>query len=270
MEFITAIIQHGFLQNALVAGLLASVTCGIIGPFVLLKRITFIAGGIAHAVFGGVGLAYFLGYDPFLGAVAAAILSAVIIGFTALKAQENEDTMIGALWAIGMATGVICISLTPGYAVDLLTFLFGNILLVSQSDLVWLFGIFILIVLAVFFFYRQFVAIAFDEEYARLRKIPTKTLYILLLALVALTVVVLLRVVGIVLVIALITLPSAIANLFSKKLPQMILLASLLGFLFVNLGIYLSFSSNLPAGATIIVVAGISYILTIGFKKIFN
>ena len=168
-DFLVTICQHAFMQNAFYAGLLASVACGMAGTYVVVKRISYISGGIAHAVLGGMGIAYYLGLNPLLGAVVFALCSAVLLGLVSIKAKQHEDTIIGALWAVGMAIGVIFISITPGYKVDLTSFLFGNILLVSTKDLAILCGLDLLILLLVLVFYRQFQAICFDEDYARLR-----------------------------------------------------------------------------------------------------
>lgn len=267
-EFFSALLNHAFIQNAVAAGILASLACGITGTYVVIKRITFISGGIAHAVLGGMGIAYYLGANPLTGAIVFAIFSAVLLGLVSLKAKQHEDTIIGALWAIGMAVGIVFIFLTPGYNVDLMSFLFGNILMVSGSHLWILLGMDILIFLVVFLFYRQFLAVCFDEEYALLRGVPVQLLYILLLCLIALTVVILIQVVGLILVIALLTLPAAISGLFARNMGQMMTVASLLGLVFTLLGLIISYHNNLPSGATIIIVAGFGYLLALGVNKL--
>lgn len=266
-DFLVTICQHAFMQNAFYAGLLASVACGMAGTYVVVKRISYISGGIAHAVLGGMGIAYYLGLNPLLGAVVFALCSAVLLGLVSIKAKQHEDTIIGALWAVGMAIGVIFISITPGYRVDLTSFLFGNILLVSTKDLAILCGLDLLILLLVLVFYRQFQAICFDEDYARLRGIPVEVLYILLLCLIALTVVILIQIVGLILVIALLTLPASIAGLGSKKLGSMMALAFLCSLFFTVSGLILAYLKNLPAGAMIIILAGIGYLLALGLKR---
>ncbi|NEV63416.1 metal ABC transporter permease [Thiorhodococcus minor] len=259
-EFLAALGEYGFLQSALIAGLLASVGCGVIGTFVVVKRIAFMAGGIAHSVLGGMGAALYFGLDPFAGALAAAIASALLIGTVRLAWKTQEDTMIGALWAIGMAVGVLFIAKTPGYASDLMSFLFGNILLVPTEELWLMAGLDLLLVAAVTLFYRQFLAISFDEELARLRGVPVAFFYLLLLCLVAITVVLLIQVVGLILVIALLTLPAAIAGHYVHSLGAMMLIATLLGALFTSLGLALSFGPDLPAGPTMILLAGGVYV----------
>ena len=211
VEFLQALAAHPFLQTALAAGLLASIGCGVAGAFVVVKRLAFLAGGIAHSVLGGMGAAIYYGLDPLAGALIAAVISALLIGWVRLAWRTQEDTLIGALWAIGMAVGILYISKTPGYATDLMSYLFGNILLVPARDLWFMAGLDLLLLVTVALFYRQFLAVSFDEEFARLRGVPVAFFYLLLLVLVAVTVVLLIQVVGLILVIALLTLPAAVA-----------------------------------------------------------
>lgn len=268
IEFILALSKYSFIQNAVIAGVLSSLACGITGTYVVVKRITFISGGIAHAVLGGMGVAYYLGVDPLVGAVITALLSAVLLGLVNLKAKQHEDTVIGALWAVGMAVGIIFMSLTPGYNVDLMSFLFGNILMVTRPALRVLLLLDLIILLIVAIFYRQFLLVCFDEEYARLRGLPVDFLYILLLCLIALTVVILIKVVGLILVIALLTLPAAVSGLFTRSLRQMMGGAIVLGLLFTLVGLIISYNLNLPSGAMIIIVAGSSYLCALGLHKL--
>jgi len=261
-EFLRALVSQGFLQYAFAAGLLASLGCGVMGTFVVVRRIAFLAGGIAHAVLGGRGLALYLGAPPLAGAVAAALVAALIIGLVSLRAREQEDTLIGAIWAVGMAMGVLFISRTPGYNSELMSYLFGNILMVSSGDL-WLMGILDLILLLIVgLFFRQLQAVTFDEEFPRLRGLPSELLYLLLISLAALTVVLLIRVVGLILVIALLTLPAAVAGQWTGSLHRMMGLATLLGALMTTGGLALSYGPDLPAGATIILLAGGVFILS--------
>lgn len=271
IEFFQALGQHRFLQDALAAGMLSSVACGVIGAYVVVRRISYIAGGVAHCVLGGIGAAQYLrvvgGWawlHPLYGAIAAALLSAIIIGLVSLRARQREDTVISALYAIGMATGVLFISITPGYASDLQSWLFGNILMVAERE-VWLIGGLDALVVAVgLLFYNQFLAVCFDEEFARLRGVPVELFYLLLLCLTALTVVVLSSVVGIILVIALLTLPVAIAGHFCRTLWQIMVAAALLSAAFTTAGLAVSYGPNLPAGPTMIVLAGAAYLLVTG------
>lgn len=265
MDFFDAVASQEFLRYALVAGILASIGCGVIGSFVVVKRIGYLAGGIAHAVLGGMGIAYFLGRDPILGALVAALIAAVIVGWISRQGQQHVDTIISALWAVGMAIGILFISKTPGYNVDLLSFLFGNILMVAPSDL-WLIGMLdVIVVAAVFLFYRQFLAVTFDEEFALLRGVPVGFFDLLLLAMVAITVVTVIRVVGLILVIALLTLPAAIAGQYVGSVGRIMALATLLGAAFTVGGLALSYGPDLPAGPTIIVLAGLVYLVSTAF-----
>ena len=267
-EFLDAAAHYSFMQHALLAGLLAAVACGIVGTYVVVRRITYIAGGIAHCVLGGIGAALYLqrvcGWTfirPLHGAVVAALLAAMIIGLVSLRAKQREDTVIGALWAVGMAAGVLFIARTPGYSQDLMSYLFGNILMVTAGDL-WLIAILDVLVVAVaLLFYNQFQAICFDEEFARVRGIRVEFYYLLLLALTALTVVLLVSVVGIVMVIALLTLPVAVAGYFARRLWQMMVLAIGFSILFTTAGLAVSYKPDLPAGATVIILAGAVYLL---------
>jgi zinc transport system permease protein len=261
-EFLAALSQQPFLQGALLAGLLASLGCGVVGTFVVVKRIAFLAGGIAHSVLGGMGAAIYYGFDPLVGALASAVLAALLIGTVRLHWKAQEDTLIGALWAIGMATGILFIAKTPGYAVDLMSYLFGNILLVPPRELWFMAGLDLLLLLVVGLFYQQLLAVCFDEEFARLRGVPVALFYLLLLCLVAVTVVLLIQVVGLILVIALLTLPAAIATHYVHSLGRMMLMATLLGAVFSSSGLALSYAPDLPPGPTIILLAGGAYVLS--------
>jgi len=249
-----------------IIGLLASVACGVMGTYVVVKRIVFISGGISHAVLGGMGIAYYYGYHPIHGAVVSAIVAAVIIGLVSLRYHQHEDTIIGALWAIGMAVGILFIYKTPGYSIDLMSYLFGNILMVKRESVYLLAALDALIIVLVFLFYKRFLAVCFDEEYCELQGIGVVTTYLLLLCLIALTVVILIQVVGIILVIALLTLPAATARYYARSLVQMMILASLLGAVFTTSGLIVSYQPDLPAGATIILIAGLAYLLATVFK----
>ncbi len=261
-EFFTALTQHGFLQSAVVAGLLASIGCGVMGTYVVVKRIAFLAGGIAHSVLGGMGAAVYYGFDPLAGALIAAIISALLIGSVRLQWQAQEDTLIGALWAIGMAVGILFIAKTPGYQTDLMSYLFGNILLVPEKSLWFMAALDALLLIIVGTYHRQFLAVVFDEEFARLRGIPVTFFYLLLLVMVAITVVLLIQVVGLILVLALLTLPAAIAGHYVHSLGRMMLLATLLGSAISLSGLALSYEPDLPAGPTIVLLAGAVYVIS--------
>ena len=252
---------YEFLRNAVLASLLASVAGGIIGSYVVVKKIGFISGGIAHTAFGGIGLGYYLGINPLFGVIPFSLGAAIAIGLLSRKAKVAEDTAIGAFWAVGMAVGVILIGLTPGYAPNLFSYLFGNILTVSVADL-WMIAVLdILIAALTWLFSKEFLALSFDEEYAEVSGVKTTRFYLLLLCLIALTVVILVRVAGIVLVIALLTIPAAIARVFSSTLRGMMGLATVLSALFCLGGLWLSWQLDLASGATIIVFAGTVFLL---------
>ncbi len=265
-EFVHALQNQAFMQNALIIGLLASVACGVMGSYVVVRRIVFISGGISHTVLGGMGIAYYYSFNPIHGAVVSALAAALVIGFVSLRYHQHEDTLIGALWAVGMAVGILFIYKTPGYNVDLMSYLFGNILMVERQSIGLLVWLDVLIVFMVLLFYKRFLAVCFDEQYSQLQGVGVVATYLLLLCLIALTVVILVQVVGIILVIALLSLPAATARYYTRSLAQMMLLASLLGAVFTTLGLIVSYEADLPAGATIIVIAGSAYILSTAFK----
>ena len=269
-EFFNALATNVLLQHALLAGIIASVACGVVGSYVVARRITYIAGGIAHCTLGGMGIAQYLhavyGWQhvrPLHGAVASALLAAMIIGWVSLRARQREDTVISALWAIGMAVGVLFIAATPGYQQDLMSYLFGNILLVSRENLMLIVGLDVVVVGLGLLFYNKFLAVCFDEEFARLRGVAVEFYYLLLLCLTALTVVVLVTVVGMVLVIALLTLPVAVAAHFVSRLWQVMLLSAVLSAALTTAGLAVSYAPEMPPGATTIALAGGLYLLVI-------
>jgi len=267
MEFFASLFTVSFLRNALFAGLMASIVCGVIGSLVVVKRISFVSGAIAHSVLGGIGIAYFFNFSPIIGAFSFAIFSAILISIIKQRKNQNEDTVLSAFWAVGMAIGIIFMSMTPGYNSNLMSYLFGNILLVTNADLWSLLTLLLVIISTVIVFYRQFIAMIFDEEFARLKNIKVNFLYTLLLILISLSVVILIRVVGIILVIALLTLPAAISRLFNRSIGGMMFWASIFGFIFTLLGLWLSYLLNLPTGSVIIVLAGFTYIISTFVKK---
>lgn len=268
--FFGTLAREAFLQHALIGGLLASLGCGVVGTYVVAKRISFVAGGVAHSVLGGMGIAYFLGASPLAGALAAALVAALIIGWVNLRWHQNEDTIIAALWAVGMAVGVLFISRTPGYNADLMSYLFGNILMVSRADLYVMAALDAVAILIVMLFSKQFLAVSFDPEFARVRGVRVEFFHLLLLCLVALTVVVLIQVVGLILVLALLTLPAAIAAQYRARLVPIMALAIVLGMAFTGGGLALSYAPDLPAGATIILLAGTTYLFSLGARRLLS
>ncbi len=236
-------LQFEFMRNALWAGLLASVACGIIGTLVVVNRIVFISGGIAHAAYGGVGIAFFLGISPTFSAAVFSLVIAAVMATVTLRNKQRADTIIGVLWALGMAVGIILIDLTSGYRVDVMSYLFGSILAA--------------------FFYNGFLAMSFDEEFAQTMGVPVKTLYFILLGLMALSVVMVIRVVGLILVIALLTIPPYIAEKFSVSLAWMMVFSTILSCIFSFTGLWLSYAFNLTSGATVILVASLFFFVSL-------
>jgi len=267
-DFFTALTQHAFLQTAVATALLASIGCGVMGTYVVVKRIAFLAGGIAHSVLGGMGAAVYFGFEPLHGALPAAVAAALLIGWVRLYWRAQEDTLISALWAIGMAIGVLFIAKAPGYQADLMSYLFGNILLVPEESLWFMVALDVLLLGIVAAYHRQFQAVVFDEEFARLRGVPVGFFYLLLLVLVAVTVVLLIQVVGLILVLALLTLPAAVAGHYVHSLGRMMLIATLLGALLGVSGLALSYGPDLPAGPIIILLAGGVYVLSAVFTQV--
>jgi len=262
------VLQYEFMQNALIAGLLAAIACGIVGVYVVVKRLVFISGGIAHASFGGIGLGYLLGINPVLGAMFFAIASALGMGLVTKRTKLSEDTAIGIMWATGMALGIIFIGLAPGYTPDLFSYLFGSILTVPAFDLILMLILDVIIIAIVLLLYKEFLLLSFDEEFSTVAGVPTQRLYLLLLCLIALTVVVLIRVVGIILVIALLTIPAALARQFTHSLKKMMLFSILAGAVFTFSGLWLSYLLDLASGATIVLVAGIVLFISFGISRL--
>ena len=261
-------LRFTFMRNALMAGVLVSIACGIIGTFVVIKRIVFISGGIAHAAYGGIGLGYFLKLNPVLGAVVFSVAAALGMGAVQRKTRQRADTIIGVMWAIGMATGIIFVDLTEGYKADLMSYLFGSILAVPSSDLLIMLLLDLVIVALVVLFYKELLAVSFDETFATVENVPVDAIYLILMCLIGLTVVMMMRVVGLIMVIALLTMPAAISGQFVKHMKTMMALASILGVVFTTTGLWLSYLLNLTSGATIILVSGAAYLLSLAVKPL--
>ena len=252
----SGILSYEFMQNAVLVGIMASVICGLIGPFIVARRMVFISGGLSHAAFGGLGLAYWLGVRPLIGATAFVLASAVLIARLEEKKMRQNDLFIGILWAVGVAIGIVFIHMTPGYAPDLMAFLFGNILTVPRTDVMITLLLFLAVTAAVLVFYKGFVAIALDEEYARARRLPVASLKMGLMILTALSIVTLIQAVGILLVIALLTIPVAVASELSLNFRRLLLLPICCGIVICLSGLSLPYFFELPSGATIILVGG--------------
>ncbi|NMC16559.1 MAG: metal ABC transporter permease [Chloroflexi bacterium] len=268
INFLQEVLSYEFMRNALLAGVIVSAACGVIGTLVVLNRIVFISGGIAHAAYGGVGIAYLLGLNPVWGAVGFSLLSSLAMGHVHRKEKSRSDTIIGVMWALGMALGIIFVSLSPGYKADLMSYLFGSILAVSTADL-WLMLVIAVVVLAfVLVFYRLLLAISFDESFSTVRNVPVGLLSMAMIVLIGLTVVISMRVVGLILVIALLTIPPAIANLYVREMRGIMLFSIGLSLLFTISGLLISYALNLPSGAVIILVASLAYAVAAAFRQI--
>jgi len=255
-------LQFEFMRNALLAGILVSISCGIIGTLVVVNRIVFISGGIAHAAYGGIGLAIYTGISPTLGAAFFSVMVSLVMGAVSLRSKHRADTVIGVLWAVGMALGIILIGLKPGYNVDLMSYLFGSILAVSKSDIWFMIPLDLVIALAVAVFYKEFIAMSYDEEFAFVVGIPVRLLYLVLLCMTALSIVMIIRIVGLILVIALLTIPPYIAEKYTTSLARMMALASVFGILFTLAGLWVSYRYDLASGATIIMVAAVAFFIS--------
>ncbi len=262
--------EYEFIQNALVAGILVSITTGIIGSLIVTNRIVFLAGGIAHTAYGGIGLAIYFGFSVFLGATLFAIASALLLAYLTYENKDRSDTIIGLIWAFGMALGVILVDMTPGYNVDLMSYLFGSILAVSSADTLYMGFVLLLVVASVLLFYKQFLAISYDSVFAALRGVNVKFFYAFLLVLSALSIVISIRVVGLILVIALLTIPVYIAEKVSNSLLSMMFVSSAVSVFFTLIGLYISYSYNLTSGATIILVASAGLVVFNSLHKIYT
>ncbi len=264
--FFQDLLRYPFLQYALVAALLSSVAAGVTGSLTVVRRSTYIAGAISHCVLGGLGAARYFQIvhglswlQPMAGAIIAALLAALIIAWVTVSARERIDSVLSLVWALGMAAGISFIMKTPGYSQDLMSYLFGSILMVSPFDLMMMAILDLLIVAAAALFYQPILSACFSEEAARVRGTPVTLVIYVLTIVTALTVVLLTQVVGIVLVIALLSIPAATASRFSSSLLSMMVRATLLALLFMVLGLAVSYAPRLPAGATIIQVAALGY-----------
>lgn len=274
MTFFEAFLQTPVLQMAVLAAIGASFASGMIGSYVVVKRIVSISGSIAHSVLSGIGAALWLQRNhgqewisPLYGALVAAILSALIIGYVHLHYREREDAIIAMIWSVGMATGVVFTSQIPGFNVELMNFLLGNVLWVSPVDLIVLGALDCVILTIVLLFHKRFLALCFDEKQAELQGIRTGALYLLLLVLISLTVVVLIHIVGIILVLSMLALPASIAGSFTHRLSRMMVIAIFLNIAFSLGGLAISYRLDWPAGATIALFSGLIYTLSLRFKK---
>jgi len=269
MSNLIELFAYDFFVKAFLAAVFASISCGIIGGYIVSRRIVFVSGGITHASFGGIGLAFLLGFNPLLGAVLFAVMSALGIQFFTKVAHVREDSSIAIWWSLGMALGIIFVFLTPGYTPNLMSYLFGNILTVTISELIWMFILNVVIILFFGFYFRKILYIAFDEEFARAAGLPVSLFNYLTITLIALTVVLNIRVVGIILILSLLTIPQATANLFTKDFRKMLILSSVFAFIGTISGLFFSYYLDIPSGATIIFTLVIIFALLRLYKHFF-
>ena len=248
-------LSYEFFQNALLAGLLLSIISGVIGSLIVVNRITFLAGGIAHSSYGGIGIAIYLGLPVLFGATVFAVISAIIVAIITLNNRNKADSIIGIMWAAGMAIGIIFVDLTPGYNVDLMSYLFGSILAVSYNDILYMFVLDVLLISLVLYFYKEILADSYDAQFTSLRRISVKFFYTLILVMAALCIVAAIRVVGLILVIALLTIPTYISLMYVNNLSKMMFLSSFFAALFTIIGLLLSYYYDISSGASIILVS---------------
>jgi zinc transport system permease protein len=257
MSELSAALSYDFVVNAVVVGVLASVLCGVIGSFVVVKRLVFVSGGISHAAFGGIGVGYYLGVPPMIGAMVAAAISAALLGLVGSERFHAHDALIGALWSVGMAIGIVFIQLTPGYAPDLMGYLFGDILSVSDGDVAAAGAVVCVVLGCVALFFKELVAVSFDEHFAAVQGVNVRALFVFLMLLIALSIVFLIQVVGIILVIALLSIPPLMARRVARSFTGLLWGSVASGLLMTLLGLALSYRYDLPSGATIILVGAV-------------
>jgi len=248
-------LEFEFMQHAIIAGILVSIISGIIGSLIVVNRMVFLAGGIAHSSYGGIGLAIFFGFDIFFGASLFAVACAILVSSFTLHNRDRIDTIIGLIWAVGMAIGVIFVDLSSGYNVDLMSYLFGSILAVTSQDLYFMAILLSVIIFVLMFWYRDILSVSYDIEYSSLLGINVKFFYTLILILSALSVVIAIKIVGLILVIAMVTIPVYIAEKLSSSLLSMMIISGILASIFTLMGLALSYSYNLSSGASIILVS---------------
>ncbi len=259
MEQILSVFEYDFFRNAVLGCLLASIVCGIVGTYVVTRRLVFISGGITHASFGGIGLAVFLGSSPLLGAMAFAVASALGVQWLSARRDVRQDSAIAMFWTFGMSVGIIFSYLTPGFVTDMSSYLFGSLLTIGTPDLVVL-ATLAVTALAVFSVFRRvIVAVAFDSQFARTQRLPVSIIEYGMMMLIAVTIVAALRIMGVVMVISLLTIPQITANLFTHNFSTMMLLSIIVSMVFCLAGFCLSFCLSVPSGAAIILVSVVGY-----------
>lgn len=268
MNFLSDILAYPFLMNAVLASLLSGVACGIIGTYIVTKRLVFLSGGITHSSFGGIGIAYYLGINPLWGALVFAVASAFGIEYIGRSGRVREDSAIGILWSLGMAIGIIFVFMTPGYAPNLMSFLFGNILLVTTENIVLITILDISLILIFALFYRQIIYTALDREYAATQGMPVRAISLGMMILVAVTIVMNIKIVGIVLLISLLTIPAVLVNQLTNSYSRIMILSSIVATLATLAGLYISYKINIPAGASSVAILALGFGLTKLYKAL--
>lgn len=258
--------KYDFFRNAFIAAILASIVCGIIGTIIVEKRLVMMSGGIAHTSFGGIGLGYLLGFEPILGAFGFSVIAALSISSINRRAKTNSDALVGIFWSVGMSLGIFFVSLMEGYPPDMTSYLFGDILTVSTFSMNIMIIANIIVVASIILLFNYWKSYLFDEEFSKVLGIPTRALENFLFIMIALTIVVLLKVVGIILVIALLTIPPAIAKLFTYDLKNMMIISSIIGIIFTVSGLFISYIFDIASGATIILLVASAYFILAIFK----
>jgi zinc transport system permease protein len=258
------IFQYQFIVKGLLGALFASITAGIAGTYIVSRRMVFLSGGVTHASFGGIGIGYFAGISPVVGAAVFGVLSALGIEYLSVKQKIREDSAIGILWALGMAIGIIFIYLTPGYTPNLMSYLFGSILTVTNTDIIALAVLSVVLIVYFGIFYRTILYISFDESYARTYSSYVNVFKYITTALMAITIVLNIRMAGVVLVISLLTIPPNIAMIFTRKYQRIVVWSVLTGFAGTAAGYFISYFAGIPVGATIIFTLVILWVVIKG------
>jgi zinc transport system permease protein len=262
------ILSYTFIKNAIIAGVLVSIISGIIGSLIVVNRMVFLAGGIAHSAYGGIGISIYFALPMLLSTTIYSVLVAAFIAMITYNNRHKLDTIIGLTWAMGMSLGILLVNLTPGYNVNLMSYLFGSILSVNSNDIIFMSSIFILIILLLVFFYRDILAVSYDSAYANIRGVQTKIFYTLILIIASISIVIAIKIVGLILVIALLSIPTFIAEKFASSLLNMMIYSSCFSIFFTLSGLVLSYSYDLSSGPSIILISSSSMILVILYEKI--
>ncbi|MBN2259427.1 MAG: metal ABC transporter permease [Clostridiales bacterium] len=264
---INALFHYQFMQNALIGALLASILTGIIGAIIVEKKWIMLSSGIAHSSFGGIGLGYMLNFEPIYGAFLFAIFSSILIPTIDRKTDTGSENLTAMLWSLGMALGIFFIAFTPGYPPDMTSYLFGNILTISFQNIMVMIVVTAIVLTILLSYYNHWKAYLFDHEFAFIIGINTSVMDYVLYFLIAISVVALIKMVGIILIIALLTIPPSIARFYAKSFSRLIIYSMILGFIFSFIGLFISYYYNIPSGATIILVSIIAFVISIFIKK---